>query len=94
MSTTPRYVPSDVLSESQSEALQRVLVDDIAIRKLMAKRAVDLLRAKQEQVRPDLFEHRMLANRSFRAEIAAMLNITEKAAENLIGYSADRKSVV
>jgi hypothetical protein len=88
MSTTPRYVPSDVLSESQSEALKRVLDDDIAIRKLMAKRAVDLLRAKQEQVRPNLFEHRMLANRSFRAEIAAMLNITEKAAENLIGYSA------
>jgi hypothetical protein len=29
----------------------------------------------------------MLANRSFRAEIALALKITEKAAENLIGYS-------
>jgi hypothetical protein len=46
-----------------------------------------VVRAYGENVTPAGFGNRMLANRSFRAEIAVALKITEKAAENLIGYS-------
>jgi hypothetical protein len=87
MATGPAFVPADAFPASYGDALERVLDDDRAIRRLMAQRAVNLIKAQREQVRPDRFENRMLANRSFRAEVAAMLNITEKAAENLIGYS-------
>jgi hypothetical protein len=64
-----------------------VLDDEREIRRLTARRAANLIRAKREQVRPSEFEHRILANRAFRAEISAMLNIPEKQAESLIGNS-------
>ena len=87
MASGPAFVLAETFPESHADALQRVFDDEVELRALMARRTVNLVRAQREQERPDRFENRMLAKRSFRAEVAALLNITEKAAENLIGYS-------
>ena len=83
----PAFVLEEAFPKSYSDALSDVLEADRDIRKASARKAVALIRAHHELVNPVDFHNRMLANRSFRAEVAALLNLTEKAAENLIGYS-------
>jgi hypothetical protein len=53
----------------------------------MARKVAAVVKAHGEQVRGVTSGSRMLANRSFRSQIAALLMITETSAENLIGYA-------
>ncbi len=87
MAKAPVFVLEEAFPEKYADALERVLETEKQIRRLNASRVVDLMLAHDELVRPVNFGNRMLAERSFRAEVAALLRITEKAAENLIGYS-------
>ncbi|HEX4058903.1 MAG TPA: DUF222 domain-containing protein [Galbitalea sp.] len=87
MTSGPARVLEEAFPEAYSDALAEVLQADRDMRKASARKAVALIRAHHVLVSPVLFQNRMLANRSFRAEVGALLNLSEKAAENLIGYS-------
>ena len=87
MASVPKFVLEEVFPEAHADALSEVLAAEKEVRAATARRLVAVMKASTERVLPDLFENRMLANRSFRAQIAALLAITEKAAENLIGYA-------
>lgn len=87
MATGLTFTPADAIPASYGDALERLQNTDREIRKLTAQKSLDLMNAHREQVDGVRVDDRMLANRSFRAQIAVLLNITEKAAENLIGYS-------
>jgi hypothetical protein len=69
------------------DALDRLRETDRGVRQLMGQRAIDLILARDELLANVPRGQRMLAERSFRAQIAALLTISEGAAENLIGYS-------
>jgi hypothetical protein len=87
MAPRPTFTPADEQPEWYGDALDDVLQLDIQMRNLAARKAVALVRAHAEMVGKVDFGYRLLANRSFRAEIAVALRISERAAENLIGYS-------
>jgi hypothetical protein len=87
MAKLPTFTPADALSASLGDALEEVLVADREQRAAMARKVVAIVKAHGEQVRGVTSGNRMLANRSFRAQVAALLTITEKSAENLIGYA-------
>jgi hypothetical protein len=87
MAIGPSFTPADAFSAPLGDALEAVLVADRDQRSAMARTVVAVAAAHGEQVRGVTSGSRMLANRSFRAQIAALLTITEKSAENLIGYS-------
>lgn len=81
----------EAFPDAYAEALQRVHEDEIEQRKLTARRVVNLVKAQvaqSERVGVRFVEHQLLAKRSFRAEIALLLGITERAAEDFIGYSS------
>src|ERR1700761_6079707 len=84
--TPPNTVPEPA-PHLFGDALSLVAEDEREIRKIQARRAVHLMRAQYEQGRPRFIEDALLVKRSFKAEIAAMLSLSEKEAENLIGYS-------
>jgi hypothetical protein len=88
MATGPTFTPSDASPASHGDALERVHNIDREIRRLTAQKSEALMLARQEEIGGVVPGYRMLANRSFRAQVAVLLNITEKAAENLIGYSS------
>jgi hypothetical protein len=87
MATGPTFTPADAFSEPLGDALEEVLVADREQQAAMARKVAAIVKAHGEQVRSVASGNRMLANRSFRAQIAALLTITEKSAENLIGYA-------
>jgi hypothetical protein len=87
MATGPTFTPADAFSAPLGDALEEVLVAQREQRAAMAREVVAIAKAHAEQVRNVRSGNRMLANRSFRAQIAALLSITEKSAENLIGYA-------
>jgi hypothetical protein len=87
MATGPTFTPADAFSAPLGDALEQVLQADRDQRAAMARKVAAVVKAHREQVRGVASGNRMLANRSFRAQIAALLTITEKSAENLIGYS-------
>src|SRR5580698_3228799 len=87
MPFTPAIILEEAFPEPYADALSEVWDADQDMRRASARKAVALLKAHHELVSPVRFESRLLANRSFRAEVAALLCISEKAAENLIGYS-------
>ncbi|HEY5230873.1 MAG TPA: DUF222 domain-containing protein [Galbitalea sp.] len=64
-----------------------MLVADRDQRSAVARKVVAVVKAHGEQVRGVTPGNRMIANRSFRAQVAALLTITERTAENLIGYA-------
>src|SRR5580698_156208 len=87
MAKRPAFDAAEEQPTWYGDALDEVIHLETKLRNLAALKAVALVRAHAELVTPVDFGNRMLANRSFRAEIALALKITEKAAENLIGYS-------
>jgi hypothetical protein len=87
MANGPTFTPADAFSASVGDALEEVLVADRDQRVAMARKVVAVVTAHREEVRGVERGSRMLANRSFRAQVAALLTITEKSAENLIGYA-------
>lgn len=87
MPNTIRDTVSQPRERLFGDALSLVEEDERQIRKIQARRAVHLMRAQFEQARPRFIEDALLIKRSFKAEIAALLCITEREAENLIGYS-------
>ena len=87
MAITPASVLADAFPERTADALGQVLEVDRQIRKLTAQKSLALIAAHDEMVSSVRFDNRMLAARSFRAQIAALLGITEKTAENQIGYA-------
>jgi Domain of unknown function (DUF222) len=87
MASGPTFIPSDAFPASVGDALEEVLNADRDQRAAMARKVVAVVKANGEQLSGVIKGNRMLANRSFRAQVAALLTITEKAAENLIGYS-------
>ena len=87
MAIGPTFTPADAFSAPLGDALEEVLVADREQRAAVARKVVAIVKAHGEQVRGVVSGNRLLANRSFRAQIAALLTITEKSAENLIGYA-------
>jgi hypothetical protein len=87
MATGPTFTPADAFSAPLGDAFEEVLNADRDQHAAMARKVTAVVRAHGEQVRGVVCGNRMLANRSFRAQIAALLTITEKSAENLIGYA-------
>lgn len=87
MTTRAERLVAEAFPDAYGEALQRVHDDEVELRQLTARRVSNLLRAQAAQGGPRFVENALLATRSFRAEIALLLGITERAAENLIGYS-------
>jgi Domain of unknown function (DUF222) len=87
MATGPTFTPDEAFSAPLGDALEEVLGADRAQRAAMARKVAAVVKAHGEQLRGVTSGNRMLANRSFRAQIAALLTITEKSAENLIDYA-------
>lgn len=87
MATGPTFIAAEAFPESLGDALDEVLAADRDQRAAAGRKAVAIVKAVGEQSRGVAFGNRMLASRSFRAQIAALLTITEKSAENLIGYA-------
>jgi hypothetical protein len=87
MATGSSFTPADAFSASFGDALEEVLTADRDQRGAMARKVAAIVKAHDELIRGVPSGNRMLANRSFRAQVAALLTITEKSAENLIGYS-------
>lgn len=87
MANGPTFTPSDAFPASFGDVLEEVLNADRDQRAAMARKVVAVVKAHGEQVNGVVSGNRMLANRSFRAQVAALLTITEKSAENLIGYA-------
>jgi Domain of unknown function (DUF222) len=87
MSTGPIFSPADADSAPLDDALEELLIADRDHRSAMARKVNAVIKAHGDELRRVTSGNRMLANRSFRAQVAALLTITEKSAENLIGYS-------
>jgi hypothetical protein len=87
MATGPTFTPAEAFSAPLGDALEEVLVARRDQHSAKAREVVAIVKAHAEQVRGVRSGNRMLANRSLRAQIAALLSITEKSAENLIGYA-------
>jgi hypothetical protein len=87
MAKGPTFTPADAFSAPLGDALEEVLVADRDQRSAVARKVVAVVKAHGEQVRGVTPGNRMIANRSFRAQVAALLTITERTAENLIGYA-------
>jgi hypothetical protein len=73
MSTGPTFVLEEAFPESYADALEEVLVADRDVRKATARKSIALMRAHRDLISPVQFGNRMLANRSFRAQIALLL---------------------
>jgi hypothetical protein len=87
MATGPTFTPADAFSAPLGDALEELLNADREQRAAMARKVAAVVKAHGEQVRDVTPGNRMLANRSFRAQVASLLTITEKSAENFIGYA-------
>jgi Domain of unknown function (DUF222) len=99
MSTGPTFQPQDAAPPRADDMLDVAVGIDRLMNQLAAARAAALdLAHKQRTDKRDAdaasaassssrFNSHVLAERSFRAETAAALNISERAAENLIGQS-------
>lgn len=87
MANGPTFTPADAFPASFGDALEEVLNADRDQRAAMARKVMAVVKAHREQLGGVVSGVRMLAQRSFRAQVAALLTITEKSAENLIGYS-------
>ncbi|HEX3678962.1 MAG TPA: DUF222 domain-containing protein [Galbitalea sp.] len=96
MPTGPTFEPwadenPDAHPACADDMLDVVAGIDREMNRLAAAKAIALElahRAQTETVAPGPgFDSRLLAERSFRAEVAALLAISERAAENLIGVS-------
>jgi hypothetical protein len=87
MAFGPTFTPADAFTAPLGDALDEVLSADRAEREARGRKLVAVVKAHAEQVSGIAVGDRMLANRSFRAQIAALLRVSEKTAENLIGYS-------
>ena len=87
MAKGPTFTPADAFWAPLGDALEEVLAADRDQRSAVARKVVAVVKAHGEQVSGVTVGNRMIANRSFRAQVAALLTITEKSAENLIGYA-------
>jgi Domain of unknown function (DUF222) len=87
MPNGPTFTPADAFPASLRDALEEVLNADRAQREAMARKVVAVAKAHHEQADGVGTGDRMLADRSFRAQVAALLTITERSAQNLVGYS-------
>jgi hypothetical protein len=94
MAPGPTFEPADAVAPRANDMLEVVAGIDRELNKLAAAKAIALdlaHRAHVEKVSPgrlgERFDSVVLAERSFRAEVAALLTISERAAENLIGVS-------
>jgi hypothetical protein len=94
MATGPTFEPADgenpdAVPTREDDMLDVVAGLDREINRLAAAKALalDLAHRAQLETVNRGFDSRVLAERSFRAEVAALLAISERAAENLIGVS-------
>jgi len=103
MASGPSFAPADAVPARGGDLLDVVAGLDRQINQLSALRALALDLARKEHLaraagqaatRADAevssvarFDSAVLAQRSFRAEVAALLTISERAAENLIAVS-------
>lgn len=103
MASGPSFAPADAVPARGGDLLDVVAGLDRQINQLSALRALALDLARKEHLaraagqaatRADAevssvarFDSTVLAQRSFRAEVAALLTISERAAENLIAVS-------
>jgi hypothetical protein len=88
MAPSPAFADEQTSPTPSSDVLDRLRETDRRLRGLTAQKSVDLTLARDEILGGVPRGQRMLAERSFRAQIAALLTIPEGAAENLIGYSS------
>ncbi|HEX4401298.1 MAG TPA: DUF222 domain-containing protein [Galbitalea sp.] len=94
MATGPTFEPQDDENPDAHPACADDMLDVVAgidreMNRLAAAKAIALELAHRAQLDTVNrgFDSRLLAERSFRAEVAALLTISERAAENLIGVS-------